>query len=140
MFSHTALKCVAGRTARASKTVSLSTTRGKRITFGGSGSGSDCRTRASRLAEQFGRERVERLRAGESDPAWERAKPLGVDLPTLEVDTTDGYAPALDAGPDVCARFAKFPSGHRQLNARTIGAQARKPPRPGIRPDGPLRR
>jgi predicted phosphodiesterase len=34
-------------------------------------------------------QRLERLRAGEPDVAWERGKPLSLDLPSLVVDTTD---------------------------------------------------
>lgn len=41
--------------------------------------------------------RAARLRAGEPDLAWERAKPLDLHLPQLIVDTTDGYAPGFDA-------------------------------------------
>jgi hypothetical protein len=42
-------------------------------------------------------QRVERLRAGTSDPSWERARPLGLNLPCLMVDTSNGYTPEFDA-------------------------------------------
>jgi hypothetical protein len=42
-------------------------------------------------------QRVVHLRAGKSHPAWERAKPLGLNLPSLIVDTSDGYTPEIDA-------------------------------------------
>jgi AAA domain len=41
--------------------------------------------------------RLDQLRAGVPDPAWDRAKPLNLDLPTTIVDTTNGYTPGLDA-------------------------------------------
>ncbi len=41
--------------------------------------------------------RVKQLRAGAADPAWDRAQPLVLGLPTMLVDTTDGYVPDLDA-------------------------------------------
>ncbi len=41
-------------------------------------------------------QRLERLRAGEPDVAWERAKKLSLDLPSLVVDTTDASAPEVD--------------------------------------------
>ncbi|MGI9147872.1 MAG: AAA family ATPase [Chloroflexota bacterium] len=39
--------------------------------------------------------RLERVRAGAVDPAWERAFPLCVGQRTLVVDTSDGYTPGL---------------------------------------------
>lgn len=41
--------------------------------------------------------RLERLRTGEPDPSWERAKPFNLNLPNVIVDTSDGYTPELDA-------------------------------------------
>ena len=41
--------------------------------------------------------RLDQLRAGVPDPAWDRAEPLNLDLPTTILDTTNGYAPGLDA-------------------------------------------
>jgi hypothetical protein len=42
-------------------------------------------------------ERIARLRAGEADFAWDRAHPLDVGIPTMLVDTTDGYMPDLES-------------------------------------------
>jgi adenylate kinase family enzyme len=42
-------------------------------------------------------QRLDRLRAGEPDPSWEHAKPLSLNLPSVIVDTSDGYTPELDA-------------------------------------------
>ncbi|MDP9371336.1 MAG: ATP-binding protein [Chloroflexota bacterium] len=42
-------------------------------------------------------ERIARLRAGELPDSWERAEPVAIDVPTLRVDTTSGYAPDFDA-------------------------------------------
>jgi predicted kinase len=41
--------------------------------------------------------RIQRLRNGEPDPAWDRAQPLCLALRSLVVDTTDSYSPDLDA-------------------------------------------
>jgi hypothetical protein len=41
--------------------------------------------------------RLAQLRAGELPEAWARAQPLDLGVPTLRVDTTDGYVPGLEA-------------------------------------------
>ena len=43
------------------------------------------------------RHRIAQLQAGELSDAWQRAEPLDLRVPTLCVDTTDGYAPDLEA-------------------------------------------
>ena len=40
--------------------------------------------------------RIEHLQAGGTDSAWDRVEPLQVNLPTLVVETSDGYTPDLD--------------------------------------------
>lgn len=43
-------------------------------------------------------EKIARLRAGEAVDSWERAvEPVDLGVPTLRVDTTDGYSPDFDA-------------------------------------------
>ena len=42
------------------------------------------------------RHRIEHLQAGGTDSAWDRAEPLQLNLPTLVVETSDGYTPDLD--------------------------------------------
>jgi predicted kinase len=53
--------------------------------------------RGQRHWSSFDAARITRLRAGQSDAAWDRAEPLDLDVPTLLVDTTNGYAPDLAA-------------------------------------------
>ncbi|MBI3970702.1 MAG: hypothetical protein HY332_05385 [Chloroflexi bacterium] len=42
-------------------------------------------------------EAIAQLGAGQLLEAWVRAQPLELGVPVLEVDTTDGYMPNLDA-------------------------------------------
>ena len=45
----------------------------------------------------FDGERIPALLAGERPDAWTRAEPIELGVPTLLVDTTDGYRPGFDA-------------------------------------------
>jgi len=45
----------------------------------------------------FDGERIAGLERGIPQDAWERAEPVEIGAPVLRVDTTDGYAPDLDA-------------------------------------------
>jgi predicted kinase len=50
--------------------------------------------RGERHPASFDGERIARLQAGEPQDAWERAQePVDLAVPTLRVDTTNGYAP-----------------------------------------------
>lgn len=44
----------------------------------------------------FDAERIAQIRDGHIPAAWERAQPLDLDVPIMQVDTTDGYVPDLD--------------------------------------------
>ena len=44
----------------------------------------------------FDGERIPGLLAGERQDAWERAEPADLGIPTLRVDTTDGYSPRFE--------------------------------------------
>ncbi len=59
----------------------------------------------------FDEQYLTRLRAGESLDAWERAEPLALGVPTLIVDTTDGYEPD----------FERLVAFVRAAGARTAG-------------------
>ena len=45
----------------------------------------------------FDGERVKQIRAGQRLESWDRAEPLELGVPTLCVDTADGYVPNLNA-------------------------------------------
>jgi predicted kinase len=49
--------------------------------------------RGERHWSTFDGERLASIRAGEPQAAWDNATPLKLGIPTLLVDTTDGYAP-----------------------------------------------
>ncbi len=53
--------------------------------------------RGERHPCHFDGERLAHVRSGERRIDWSRFAPLDLDLPTLRVDTTDGYVPDLDA-------------------------------------------
>jgi predicted kinase len=47
-------------------------------------------------AYAFDHERIDALRAGIPQDAWELAEPVEIGAPVLRVDTTDGYRPTFD--------------------------------------------
>ena len=49
--------------------------------------------RGERHAAHFDGERIERVRSGRRQIDWSRFEPLDLEIPTLRVDTADGYAP-----------------------------------------------
>jgi predicted kinase len=53
--------------------------------------------RGERHWSSFDAERLAQIDEGQIPPAWANAVPLDLPVPILAVDTTDGYAPNLDA-------------------------------------------
>ena len=68
--------------------------------------------RGERHAAHFDAERIRRVQSGERQIDWSRFAPLDLPIPTLRVDTTDGYVPPFD---DIVA-FAR--SGGASVNTR----------------------
>jgi predicted kinase len=52
--------------------------------------------RGERHAAHFDAERIERVRSGGRQIDWSRFAPLDLEIPTLLVDTADGYAPPFE--------------------------------------------
>ncbi len=68
--------------------------------------------RGERHAAHFDAERIERVRSGRRQIDWSRFEPLDLEIPTLRVDTVDGYAPPFE---DLVAFAA---SGGASVNTR----------------------
>jgi len=52
--------------------------------------------RGERHWSSFDAERIRQIQAGRVPEAWARAQPLELAIPSLSVDTTDGYVPDLE--------------------------------------------
>jgi len=68
--------------------------------------------RGERHAANFDAARIKRVRSGQRQIDWSRFEPLDLEIPTLRVDTADGYAPPFE---DIVA-FAAL--GDASVNTR----------------------
>jgi predicted kinase len=86
----------------------------------------------------FDEERIDELQAGRGLEAWDRAEPLDLDVPTLTVDTTDGYNPSLNAVVDfVRSSSATVVSSASEKDAETDSHNGTVCPKLGFMDDPP---